>query len=107
MSDPLDVLRTYEKATPGPWLTDGNSPNGGYDVMASQPEGWDRMVATCDRVGSADAHHIATWDPETCREVVEILQRFRAAVVGEVGPRNPNVMRLDALLVRIRETPGQ
>jgi hypothetical protein len=72
----------------------------------------------CDVYGlqqfaEADARHIATWDPETCQEVVETMEEMRGALRRLRGFLQKETYtdwgtteaerRLDALCARIRE----
>lgn len=59
MTDRFKVLRTYEEATPGPWEAE-DAGGGAFDVAAIFAE----------NIPEEDARHIATWDPDLCREVV-------------------------------------
>ena len=103
--DPFAPLKTWEGATPGPWDTQVYSDAMGVGHTCGQP--WMlRRVAKCD-VGMpeemADARHIATWDPDTCREVVALLELAEAHLHPTFGAWHE---RLDALLTRLaKETP--
>lgn len=128
--DPFKALRTYEGATPGPWgnyswsgrCNIDHAPHGGaeckYDYTKSFGGDWERCVSAEGEVSlisfddwgpvlnAADARHIARWDPETCREVVGLLEDVESMTdhVGEVEQDiafNAWRKRLDALLSRI------
>ncbi len=106
MSDPLEILRTGRDATPGPWTV---YPDAGACYVLSG----DEHVATCgikpDAQDADDARHIATWSPETTREVVALLAEIDSTLrpmVCDVAP-DDWCGRLDALLARVRERMGE
>ena len=130
MTDPLDILRTHEGATPGEWVF---LPLGTHWVVEVRDTDWTWVVKV--HRSAEDARHIATWDPETTRDVVGILEALHrecpvgqshTSIVGKPywayscpycnaawmaehtpvhGPGCPHA-ELDALLARVRERMG-
>lgn len=108
MTDPFKPLKTYEDATPGPWNKDET--HDGEEVFVTgqwdNPGDWDDrpIVATAtEGLTPGDARHIATWDPETCREVVGLLEAaYKAGALNKLPPMGW-LGRIDALLAKLGE----
>ena len=114
MSDPLDILRTHEGAGRGVlWVAVAS------DVIAPAcvPSTFgleDSCIAEVMGAGltwepESIARHIATWDPETTREVVDLLRRV---CDEDWGPIDIHLFGrwsddLDGLLARVRERMGK
>lgn len=127
--DPLDILRTHECATPGPWTADDDAwwqVRGACNDVADMwpdvtngPEGF---------AAEANVRHVLTWDPDTTREIVEVLAALVypivddydgvggpnrpycghcGAEIGECDPEDCERQRLENLLARVRERMGE
>ncbi len=111
MSDPFAPLKTWAGTSPGPWMTTCRQRDDVRDVayyfkgrakFAIWVATFDTTQPECD----ADARHVATWDPATCREVVGLLEYARDMADNDsTGHGAEFLLRLDQLNARLTAKP--
>jgi hypothetical protein len=86
-ADPLNLAalrQVAEAATPGPWVHEGAD----YDrpsrnVRAQHQQGWPLQGVAYNVGRTADAAHIATFDPPTVLALLDLAERATAVRDGE------------------------
>jgi len=99
-SRPLAPLRTWEGATPGPWV---ESAADDFEWVGTRQHDPTSSVPR----SREDVAHIATWDPETCRKVVELLDLAYSTIkLLPTKDTRTFATKLNALLSSLENTDG-
>ena len=85
MTDPTELRRLAEAATPGPWMVSGGWVVSSRANIADCSWAWDR-VADQPHMVADDLRYIAVMHPQTTLALLDEINELRSAVVTFCGP---------------------